>query len=409
MLTQNGLAKIKAGERDRMEPDGDGLYLLVRASGRKTWLVRYWQDGRERKLTIGDFPAVTLSQARQKRDEIKSRVRSGLPARDEPDKMQLANVAREWLKYKSPQWVFKYTQTVTYRVEHYILPALGNTAIGALTRQQVTAFLLSLSRRGTVVTARRVGEVIMAIADYALERGYITSHPLQNVTRILPQHTPEHFEHAQTPETFGALLAAIDQIKQPITRAALQVTALCFVRVGELLAATWAEIDFKNALWTIPAGHTKRRRELTVPLARQTIKILRGLKEFEQREIFHREDIEKEFVFPARHPRIYARAAITEAAMLKALKVLCWEASKEGRTIPASTVHGFRHAASTLLYSMGENTLHIEKQLAHLDPHRIRAVYNAYDFLDERRAMMQRYANKLDMLKQPFTTCTALL
>ena len=400
MFTAFTADRLKPGDRDRLEADGDGLYLRVRVTGRKTWLVRYWQDGKEHRLTIGDYPAVSLATARSRRDEIKARVRSGLSAKADPDTLPFATVAREWLACQAPQWVPKYAQTVTYRVEHYIIPALGHVPVGALTRQRVTDFLLSLSKRGTVVTARRVGEIVMAVADFALARGYITGHPLQKVTRILPQHTGEHFEHAERPEEFGALLTSIDGIESTITRSALQITALCFTRVGELLASTWSEIDLDSALWVIPAEHTKRRRELTVPLARQAVAILRGLRDYELATVYAGVgDIASKYVYPARRPRLRDNAPITEAALLKALKVLCWEAAKEGRTVPATTVHGFRHTASTLLHSRGENSLWIEKQLAHLDPNKIRAVYNSYEYIDERRGMMQRWADYLDALK----------
>ena len=400
MFTAFTAERLKPGEKDRLEADSDGLYLRVRKTGRKTWLVRYWQNGKERRLSIGDYPAVSLAAARTRRDEIKARVRSGMPAQGAPDRIPFETVAAEWLALKSPNWAPKYAQTVAYRVEHYIIPALGSVPVGTVTRQRATDFLLAIARHGTVVTARRCGELLTAIADYAIERGYIEHHPLQNLTRVLPSHTPEHFEHTQHPEDFGALLNAIDGITSPITRAALQITALCFVRVGELLAARWSEIDLAAALWIIPADHTKRKREHAVPLARQAVAVLRQLKEYERIHVYlDRDDLSKLFVFPAKRPRTSANTPITEAAMLKALKVLCWKAAKEGRVIPATTVHGFRHTASTLLHGMGENTLWIEKQLAHLDPNKIRAVYNSYEFLDERRGMMQRYADYLDALK----------
>lgn len=400
MFTAFTAERLKPGDRDRLEPDGDGLYLRVRVSGRKTWVVKYYTSGKEHLVTIGDYPAVTLGQARSCRDEIKARVRSGLPARNAPDKILLETVAKEWLTLKTPHWAPKYAQTVTYRVNHYILPALGAMPLGQITRQRGTDFLLGLAKHGTVVTAKRCGEVLMSIADYAVERGYITGHSLQNMTRVLPVHTPEHFEHAERPEEFGALLAAIDGIVSPITRSALQITALCFTRVGELLAAKWGEIDLDAAVWTIPAEHTKRKREHLVPLARQAVGILRFLQAYEMATIYSATgDIKTKYVFPAKRPRISANTPITEAAMLKALKVLCWEAAKEGRVIPATTVHGFRHTASTLLHSRGENSLWIEKQLAHLDPNKIRAVYNSYEYIDERRGMMQRWADYLDVLK----------
>ncbi|WP_276956636.1 tyrosine-type recombinase/integrase [Jonquetella anthropi] len=383
-----------------MELDGDGLYLRIRATGRKTWIVRYWHGGKERRLTIGDYPAVSLATARTRRDEIKARVRSGLPVQALPDKLQFEAVAYEWLNLKKRNWVPKYARTVTYRIEHYILPSVGSIPIGTITRQCATDFLLALARRGVVVTAKHCAELLTAIADYAIERGYVDHHPLQNLYKVLPKHTQKHFTHTIRPDDFGKLLRAIDGVHSYIKRAALRVTAYCFVRVGELLSSKWEEMDLENALWTIPAEHTKRRREHIVPLARQVVAILRELKKCELETVYANvNNIPGRYVFPSKRPRISTNTSITESAMLRALKVMCWDAAKNGEAMPATTLHGFRHTASTFLHDRGENTLWIEKQLAHLDPNKIRAVYNSAEYLDERRGMMQRYADFLDSLK----------
>ena len=391
MFTTFTAGKLTASDKDRLEPDSDGLYLIVRKSGRKTWLVRYYTGGKEKKLTLGDYPAVSLQDARRQRDEIKARVKSGMSARDEGAGLTFEKVAREWWRMKKPRLSAHYAKNVEYRLEHYILPAVGGVALTAFKRQTGAAFLHGLAERGTVETARRCGEIVAAVMNYALESGYIEYHALNGITRSIPPADKQPFRHVEDPAQFGRLLAAIDGITSPVTRAALQIAALCFPRAGELLAATWAEIDLDAALWTIPAAHTKRKREHLVPLPRQAVKVLTDLQQFERQEIYtSTRDISRRYVFPAP----LGRSALTEAALLKALKTL---AAHGGA--PLSTIHGFRHTASTLLHSRGENTLHIEKQLAHLDPNRIRAVYNKYEFLDERRVMLQRYADYLDTLK----------
>lgn len=390
MFTAFTAGKLVASDKDRLEPDSDGLYLIVRKSGRKTWLVRYWQGGKEKKITLGDYPAVSLQDARRKRDEIKARVKSGMTAKDE-GAVSFEHAAREWWELKEPRLSAHYAKNVRYRLTHYIFPALGDKLLNDLKRADATAFLYELSRRGATETARRCGEIVAAVMNYALERGYIDHHALNGITRVVPPAQKQPFRHVEEPDQFGALLHAIDGIESPVTRSALQIAALCFVRAGELLAARWDEIDFDSALWTIPAAHTKRRREHVVPLARQAVAILTSLKDYERVRVYsEKHDLSRLFVFPSRT----ARSALTEAALLKALKTLAANGA------PSSTIHGFRHTASTFLHSMGENTLHIEKQLAHLDPNRIRAVYNKYEFIEERRAMLQRYADYLDALKK---------
>ena len=390
MFTAFTAGKLVPGETDRREADGDGLYLIVRKTGRKTWLVRYWTCGKEKRLTLGDDPAVSLQDARRKRDEIKARVKSGLTAIDAGAGMTFEAAAREWWTLKKPRLSAHYAGNVLYRLEHYIFPAVGAVVLTELKRPIATAFLYELARRGTIETARRCGEIVAAVMDYALERGYIEHHALQGITRVIPTKPKTPFRHVEEPEEFGRLLAAIDTIPAVITRSALQIAALCFVRAGELLASQWREFDLDAALWTIPAAHTKRRREHIVPLSRQAVEIMTALLEYERATLYsYKQDTSALAVFPA--PR--GRFALTEAALLKALKTLAAQGS------PSSTIHGFRHTASTILHSRGENTLHIEKQLAHLDPNRIRAVYNKYEFIEERRAMLQRYADYLDTLK----------
>ena len=173
----------------------------------------------------------------------------------------------------------------------------------------------------------------------------------------------------------------------------------CFPRVGELLASRWNEIDLNKALWTIPASHTKLKREHLVPLPFQMVAILRFLYEFEQGSIYRRLLMDNKYVFPTFLPRKQKEASLSEAALLKALNMIVVAGANDGVIIPSSTVHGFRHTASTFLHGMGFNTLVIEKQMAHLDPNKIRAIYNSYEYLDERREMLQKYADYLDTLR----------
>ena len=390
LFTAFTAGKLVPSERDRLEPDCDGLYLIVRKTGRKTWLLRYWRDGKEKRLTLGDYPAVTLQQARRKRDEIKARVRSGMDAVDRGTGVTFADVADEWWRLKRPRLSEHYAGNVDYRLNHYILPAIGGIELSELKRTTATSFLYDLSRRGANETAKRCGEIVVSVMEFALERGYIEHHALNGITRIVPRHSAEHFTHVEEPSEFGELLNVIDNVQPVITRSALQIVALCFVRVGELLAARWDEINNDEALWVIPAEHTKRRREHVVPLSRQANEVFRELKEYELNTVYdRRDDTHNLYVFPTTK----GNTPLTEAALLKMLRTLAANGA------PRSTVHGFRHTASTLLHSLGENTLHIEKQLAHLDPNRIRAVYNKYEFLNERRAMLQRYADYLDTIK----------
>lgn len=388
--------RLKPREKDYFEYDGDGLALKVRTTGRKIWTVRYWQNGREYRKKIGEYPLMSLLEARRTRDEIKIRVRSGQAAVD-TSHLTFRGTAQEWfIKFQSGK-APRYVDIVRYRLEHYIYPAIGNIPIGNLARLVFTNLLLSISATGRVETARRVAWIIQQVMEYAVGRGFIKAHEAHKLTQVLPGHAVTHFASIKKDELLGALLLAIDKINSPVPRAALLVTAYCFPRVGELLASTWSEIDFNGALWTIPAEHTKRNRELLVPLPHQIVNLLHELKGYLQSCLYTKVDISKKRVFPAQRPTSgrTGDVAITEGAMLMLLRRI----NRRNPYIPRVTIHGFRHTASTLLHEHGENTLWVEAQMAHLDPNKVRQTYNSAEYLDERRGMMQRYADFLDSLK----------
>lgn len=259
MFSSTTLQRLKPRDKDYFEPDSDGLSLKVRTTGRKIWTVRYWQNGREYRKKIGEYPLMSLLEAHRIRDEMKIRVRSGQAAVD--------------------------VSNMTFR-----------GAAGAWIIQQVV--------------------------EYAVGRGVMKAHEAHKLTKVLPKHAAVHFANTKKEELLSALLRAIEELTSPVPRAALLVTAYCFPRVGELLAATWSEIDLDAALWTIPAEHVKRDRELLVPLPRQVVKILRELREYLDSCLYAGRDMSKKRVFPTQRPTSgrTGDVAITEGAMLMNLR-----------------------------------------------------------------------------------------
>ncbi len=396
VFTSTTPQRLKPRDKDYFEYDHDGLALKVRTTGRKIWIVRYWQNGKEYRKKIGEYPLMSLLEARRTRDEMKIRVRSGEAATD-VSRITFYMVAQEWFAQFKKDKSEKYVDTVRYRLRHYICPVIGQFPIGNLTRLVFTDFLLSISNRGRVDTAHRVAWIVQQVMDYAMERGYIKSHAASRLAKVLPKAVHKAFANTKDPELLGALLRAIDAIDSLITRAGLQVAAYCFLRVGEMLAATWSEIDLDAATWALPFEHTKRDRELLVPMPRQVVAILRDLRGYLESNLYAGKDISKKKVFPTEHPRSGRKGdvSITEAALLSALKKIHFR----NPHIPRVTIHGFRHTASTLLHERNENTLWIEAQLAHLDPDKTRRTYNSAEYINWRREMLQRYADFLDSLR----------
>lgn len=393
MFTSATAGKLKAKEKEYWKHDADGLLLRVKPTGRKIWTVQVQENGVRKNIKIGEYPLMSLAEARRKRDEIKIRVHSGLSAEDQ-SKLTFREAAAEWYQWFLPGKALTHARTIKYRLEHYIYPQIGGVPLFTLTRQDFTSALLIICAGGKIETARRCAEIIQRVMNYALDRGFIRSHEAQRLKAVLPEIKRDQFASIENSEEMGKLLREIWSLRSIVVRSALQITAYCFPRVGELLQSNWNEIDFDAALWTMPAEHTKRKRDHLIPLPVQAVEILKELKEYTAETIYHGQKLENKSVFPAFQTKERGRP-IREAALLVALRKI----SEKNKDIPHMTIHGFRHSASTFLHARGENTLWIEKQLAHLDPNKIRAVYNKYEFLDERRAMLQRYANYLDTLR----------
>lgn len=396
MFSSTTPQRLKPRDKDYFEPDSDGLSLKVRTTGRKIWTVRYWQNGKEYRKKIGEYPLMSLLEARQIRDGMKIRVRSGQAATD-VSSITFRGVAQEWFTQFRVEKSQKHVDTVQYRLEHYIYPVIGQVPIANMERLVFTNLLLSISATGKVETARRVAWIIQQVMEFAVGRGFMKAHEAHKLTKVLPKHAAVHFANTKKEELLGALLRAIEGLTSPVPRAALLVTAYCFPRVSELLAATWSEIDLDAALWTIPAEHVKRDRELLVPLPWQVVKILHELREYLDSCLYAGKDMSKKRVFPAQRPTSgrTGDVAITEGAMLMNLRRI----HQRNPDIPRVTNHGFRHTASTLLHKHGENTLWIEEQMSHLDPNKVRSTYNSWAYVDERRGMLQRYADFLDSLR----------
>ena len=397
MLSGLTVTRAAAKDKDYLLFDDDGLYLRVRKSGKKSWTVRFLVEGKLKQKAIGDYPEITLIEARKVRDELKQLVRSGQPV--QPQGRTFADVAAEWYeKRQAPRLTPKHLATVKYRLEHYLEPLIGNRLVNELTRQDIIQALLSIADRGVIETSRRAAGIVEQVFCYAQDIGIIDLSVAQNLVRALPSKKSENFKSTSDLKEIARLMRAIVTIDSFLTRTALQLYGYTFLRASELLEARWSEIDFDKALWTLPANHMKRRREHVVPLARQVVVILKDLKDYDRKMVYHDQDMTDGFLFPTLNPR-KEQTSMTEAAVLKALKMLCYQhADNPDMMPPKMTIHGFRHMASTLLNEAGWNRDAIERQLSHVEGG-VRAVYNKAEYMDIRRPMMQWYADFLDALR----------
>lgn len=366
--------------------DGDGMFLLVSPTGGKYWRLKYRIGGKEKLLALGVYPEVSLADARKRR----VKAREALAAGDDPGEakkeaerkkaIEVANafelVAREWMEKRRHEWAPGSLRVKIIYLEKYVLPKLGQRPINAITAPEVLEFLREIEARGTLDTTRRVMQMCGQIFRYGIATGQAERNPVPDLRGALKSPVVKHHAYLKEKELpdFLRTLDAYDG--KPLTKLALRLLLLTFVRTNELRGAEWGEIDWEARLWRIPAERMKANAGHVVPLSSQASDVLRELKKLSG----HRQ-----YVFPNDHnPTTF----MSENAMLYALYRMGYHSRATG--------HGFRSTASTILNENGFRPDVIERQLAHTEGNHVRAAYNHAQYLPERRKMMQWWADYLD-------------
>jgi integrase len=371
--------------------DDRGLYLLVRPAGGKYWRLRYWRNGKEKKLSLGVYPTVTLKEAREKRDGLRRDIAHGIDPKENAQAALLRSqeilgaVAGEWFlkKIKSIRSE-SYCSTVWSRVERFVLPVFGRRNIRGITAPEILTVLRRLEDRGIVNTAHCVMNYCSQIFRYAVATGRAERDPTADLRGALQPLKAKHRASVTDPAKIAQLLRAMDAFGGTyVVKCGLWFSALTFARPGEVRRAEWKEINPESAEWKIPAEKMKMGRPHIVPLARQALEILESLKPLTGHG---------DYVFPClRSPK--GTRPMSENTILHALR-------RMGFGKDEMTAHGFRSMASTLLNEQGWPPDVIERQLAHAEGNAVRAAYNYAEYLPERRKMMQAWADWLDSLKE---------
>ena len=377
--------------------DAGGLYLEVNPAGGKWWRWKYRFGGREKRLSFGVYPDVSLKVARERRDAARKQLADDIDPGEARKAQQAAQsgaesfeaIAREWHTKFSPGWEPSHSVRILRRLEHDVFPWLGKRPISEIKAPELLTALRRVESRGALESAHRVMQNCGQIFRYAVATGRAERDPAGDLRGALPRPKVKHHASITEPKLIAELLRAIDGYQGYfITKAALRLAPLVFVRAGELRKAEWLEIDLEKAEWRIPGERMKMREQHIVPLARQAVDILRELEPLTRREFSARPNMPR-YVFPS--ARTYERP-MSENAVLAALR-------RMGYTKDEITGHGFRSMASTLLHEQGWNHQAIERQLAHAERNAVSAAYNFAEHLPERRKMMQAWADYLDGLK----------
>lgn len=389
-LTNLAIRAIKPGEKTQRFFDEKGLYLEVAPNGGRWWRLKYRVDGKEKRLSLGVYPEVTLKDARDRRDEARRLLSQGIDpseqrkaakaAQAELDANVFEAVGREWFAKKLSGWAPGHAEKIRARLERDVYPWLGKRPISKITAREVLEVLRRIEARGTLETAHRAKCNISQVMRYAISTGRAKRDPCPDLKDALPPIKESHFPAITDPHAVGELIRAMDGFRGSfVVRCALLLAPLLFVRPGELRKAEWAGIDLVKAEWRYFV--TKTKTDHLVPLSRQALVILRELYPMTG----HRR-----YVFTGRDPQ----KPMSEAAINAALRRMGYDTKTE------ITGHGFRAMARTILHEeLGERPEVIEQQLAHAVPDALGAAYNRTKFLKDRRAMMQTWADYLDGLK----------
>ena len=399
LLTELSIKQAKPNEKQYKLTDGEGMYLRVYPNGSKYWQLQYWFDEKQKILSLGVWPDVSLKEAREERFEARKKIKVGIDPNDkrkesleaqkiyfekekERETTTFRIIAEEWLSRQSVLWTERHSRGVQNSLKIHVLPDLGEIPIADISIQDVIATLRKIEADGKYETCYRLRQKIEAIFSYAEIEGKCVGNPAKGLQQILTKPQPKSQNSlpiSELPEFLKKMVADKDAI--PTTLLAMKFIILTFVRTSELRFADWKEfdIDCTEPLWVIPEERMKMRRIHHVPLSRQAVNILEEMQQFTGPE---------GYVFPQFYNR---KKAMSENTLLYFSNRLGYA----GR----NTVHGFRTVASTVLNeSMKWHPDVIERQLAHQESNKVRSAYNRAEHLNERRKMMEWWSDYIESL-----------
>lgn len=387
-LTDTAIRNAKAAEKPQKLFDGGGLFLFITKAGAKSWRLKYSFQGKEKLLTLGLYPAVSLKDAREKALAAKKMIAGGKDPSVEKklDRENAQNtfekIAHEWHEKQISKWSANYYKRTMDNLCKNAFPYIGNRPIADISVQEILAMLRRLESRGTIATAYAIRGLCSGIFRYAVASGLVERNPIPDLQGAMIPHVKKHHPTITDPEKVGELMLRIDDYHGvAAVRGALQLMALTFCRSWEIRTAEWSEFDFEDKLWRIPAAKMKMRREHLVPLSPQAIAVLNEMKMFSD----HASHV---FLNQRDHSK-----PIGVYSLINAIRIM-------GYAKDEFTPHGFRSMASTLLNEKGYPPDAIERQLAHVPHERIRGIYNRAEYLPERRRMMDDWAAYLDELRE---------
>jgi integrase len=385
-LTEIKIKSAKIKDKNYKLSDGEGLYLLVNPNGSKYWRLKYRFGGKEKVYSIGIYPKVSLAEAREERFKIKKKIKDGYNPNDQKkttileEKIKAGHnfesVAFEWHSKNLNKWTPRHAKKLKTWIEKDISPFIGQRLISEVKPMHILEIMRKIEDRKAYDVTRGVLSLCSQIFRYGIPNGMCEYDVTVGINKALVFIKRKNFNCINTSE-FPKLLKDIEKHTCSfLTKYALKLIILTFVRTGELRFAKWSEIDFDKKEWRIPAERMKMREQHIVPLARQAVEILEGIKSLQ---------LKSDYVFPNENN---PNKVMSENTMLFGLYDMGYSNKM--------TVHGFRQIASTILNENSFNRDAIERQLSHAERNNIRRAYNHAQYLPERREMMQWWADYID-------------
>ncbi|CEN65521.1 TPA: DUF4102 domain-containing protein [Klebsiella pneumoniae] len=380
-LTNNEILKAKPREKDFTLHDGDGLFLLVKTSGKKLWRFRYQRpvSSSRTNLSLGSYPALTLAAARQIRDQHLATLAQGM----DPQRLQeqaseqrqieldsiFSTVAANWFQIKSRSVTEDYAKDIWRSLDKDVFPEIGNMPVQEIKARTIVEALEPIKARGALETVRRLVQRVNEIMIYAVNTGLIDANPVSGVGMAFEKPKKQNMPTLR-PEELPKLMRSLVMSNLSVpTRCLIEWQLLTLVRPSEASGARWAEIDINAKLWTIPAERMKAKREHIVPLSSKALDVLHVMKPISS----HRE-----FIFPSRCDPKQPMNSQTANAALKRI-------GYGGKLV----AHGMRSIASTAMNEFGFNADVIEAALAHIDKNEVRRAYNRSVYLTQREELME--------------------
>lgn len=379
MLKDITIRNAKAANKAYRISDTKRMFLQVNPTGSKAFRLHYDYKGKRSIYTLGHYPDMTLSQAREKRDYIKNEIKRGIhPNALRFDYTPVSNsenfeaVFRKWSNQQT--WKESHKKRVVSRIEKNVLPIIGNMAFPDIKGKHIITIMQNIEQRGAAYSAKRINQYCASIFEYAIILELCEYNPCIGKSKLIKSLPMKHRLHMKA-EDLPSFMNAAKNAPHYISNLAAHLNILTLLRSSELRGAKLDEFDFNKKEWIVPAERMKNGKDHIVPLSKQAIRVIEQLKKV---------SVSDKFIMPS--PR-KGNQPISDVMLIKAVRKLSSD---------KSTPHGFRHTFSTICNEHGFNYDHIERQLDHSPRDQIRATYNKAQYLPQRHELMQWWADYLD-------------